>query len=76
MANNDFNLWMNDSVSITNAQNTNISVQFGQLYPILLENPDVMEETDRYTFQSANDFVISYSTNYYNKGYGDFKPNL
>ena len=76
MANNDFDSWMNESVPITNAQNTCKSVAFSDLYPILLEKPDVMEATDCYTYQTASEFVFSYGSNYYNRGYGQFQPNL
>lgn len=76
MANNNFDAWMNESVAITDSRGTGKSVLFGDLYPILMEKPDVMEDTDWYTCQNASDFVSRYEANYYNKGYGQFQPNI
>ncbi|WP_251197685.1 hypothetical protein [Anaerotardibacter muris] len=76
MANNDFSSWMDEGVAINNAHNSCIQVQFSDLYPILLEKPDVMEMTDYYTWSDASEFVSRYSNNHYNMGYGNFSPNL
>lgn len=76
MANNDFDSWMDERVLVFNHQNSSYSVLFRDLYPILLEKPDVMEAADWYPCSTASDFVSKYMSNHFSLGYGEFKVDL
>lgn len=63
-------------VCIIDAGNCIKSVRFGDLPPIMLQKPDVIEYADSYVYPTYSEFYTRYGTAHYNLGYGDFRADI